>query len=342
MAPPAAPGGPGRRAVLLGAAGSVGLLLLTGCGLDVEELRGLRWDDDEPVPPPTPGPDELARRAAVADADLLRRAAAAAADQAPEHADVLTAVAEAHAVHLDALRASHLAVDPPPPQPTTSAPTTPAADEARLALPPLADLPAAESAAATTALSWVVTASGGMARLLASLAAADAVHARLLAASLAQPLPALPSPLGAAGLTREPIPLREGAAAAVTAALEGEHAAVYAYDVVAARLTDDERAAALTARAEHEAAVAELSDVLDHAGRQVPPAEPAYRLPRPLSGRAEVVALAVSVEERLAALHGDVVAAEPGVRLLGTDLLVRTADRAARWRGSGVPLPGLG
>jgi hypothetical protein len=344
MAPPAAPGGPGRRAVLLGVAGSAALLL-TGCGLDLEELRRVRWDDDQPLPPPSPGPDELARRAAVADADLLHRAAIAALR--PEHAAVLTAIADAHVAHLEALGATDLRVETPP-RATTGRPTEPAepttgdGGETSPAVPALADLPEAEIDAAATALTWLGRTSGGMARLLASIAAADAVHARLLASALGQPVPEVPSPLTAASATQGPLRLGEDAANAVTAAVQGEHAAVYAYDVVAARLAEDARAAALAARAEHDAAVEALSAVLDGADREVPAAEPAYQLPRPLSAPAELVALAVSVEERLSALHAGVVAAAgAGVRLLGADLLLRTAARAARWRGSAVPLPGM-
>lgn len=328
--------GPGRRAVLVGGAAWTGLLL-AGCGLDLDELRRVRLDDDEPVPQPSPGPDELARRAAVADADLLRRAAAEALGQSPEHAPLLSLVADHHATQLDALGAADLTVETP-----TRAAATAAPSPASAPLPPITDLPAAEAAAAGAALTWVGRTSGGMARLLAALAAADAVHARALAASLGQPLPPLPSPLTAASTPSGPLEVSDRAAAAVTAALRGEHAAVYAYEVIAARLAGAAQAAAVAALAEHQDAVDALSGVLRSAEREVPPAEPAYRLPRPVAAPADLQALALEVEERLTALHGDVVAAaDAGTRLLATDLLVRTASRAAAWRGSGVALPGL-
>lgn len=336
MASPASSRGPGRRAVLLGAAAAAGLLV-SGCGIDLDELRRVRLDDDEPVPTPPPGPDELARRAAVEDVDLLRRAAAAATGEGEQQKALLTRLVEHHAQQLDALGAADLVVETP-----TTAAQPPSASPTPSALPPLADLPAVEAAAATTALTWVGRTSGGMARLLASLAAAHAVHARRLAAALGQPLPPLPTPLTAASTAPASVTLSDDAASAVTAALQGEHAAVYAYGFVAARLTDRARAAALAALAEHEAAVDDLSDVLRAAERPVPAAEPAYRLPRPVTTPAEVQALALEVEERLATLHaGTVAASEGGVRILATDLLVRTASRAATWRGAAVALPGL-
>lgn len=336
MATPASSPGPGRRAVLLGAAASAALLV-SGCGMDLDELRRVRLDDDEPLPTPTPGPDELARRAAVEDVDLLRRAAAAATAEGEQHAALLTRLVEHHAVQLDALGAADLVVETP----RTTAPSE-AAAPTQVALPPLEDLPALEAAAASTALTWVGRTSGGMARLLAALAAAHAVHARRLAAALGQPLPPLPTPLTDASTTSGSIRLSDDAAAAVTTALQGEHAAVYAYGLVAARLTERARTAAVAALEEHEDAVDELSDVLRAEERPVPAAEPAYRLPGPLTAPAEVQALALEIEERLSVLHADTVAAsEGGVRILATDLLVRTASRAATWRGAAEALPGL-
>ena len=336
MVSPASSRGPGRRAVLLGAAACAGLLV-SGCGIDLDELRRVRLDDDQPLPRPTPGPDELARRAAVEDVDLLRRAAAAATGQGEQQEALLARLVEQHAVQLDALGAADLVVETP----TTAAPSEPA-PSTPVTLPPLPDLPALEAAAASTALTWVGRTSGAMARLLAALAAAHAVHARRLAAALGQPLPPLPTPLTDASTASGSIRLSDDAAAAVTTALQGEHAAAYAYGFVAARLTDGARAAAVAALAEHEDAVDELSDVLRAEERPVPAAEPAYRLPGPVTAPAEVQALALEVEERLAVLHADVVAAaEGGVRVLAADLLVRTASRAATWRGAAVALPGL-
>lgn len=318
---------PRRRAVLVGLAASAGLAV-SGCGVDLSELRNVRLDDDEPFPDPTPGPDELARRAAVADAARLRRAATAAAQTRPELAAPAAAVAAVHATHLEALGA-----DDPGPTPTAP-PPVPAV------LPP-EDLPAAEIRAAATALAGLVDTSGGMARLLASIAAADVVAARLLAAVLGQPPPDTPSPVTAATATAPPS-LAEEPAAAVEAAVRGAHAATYGYGLVAARLQGPEREAALQAMRAHEAAAEVLAGVLEAAGRQAPVPEPGYEMPGATASGADVRALAVLIEDRAAALHAEVVAAATGgLRLLGADLLLGAAVRAAGWRGAAVPLPGL-
>lgn len=321
-----------RRSLLR--AGVVGLTL-SGCGVDLSRLRDVRLDDDEPVVTPTAGPDEVARRTAVGDADLLRRAAsAAAAGAAAPVAAVLASVVADHTAHLEALGAADLAVETPT---TAAAPTATPAPQ----LPALPQLPAAESTAAFAALAVLDAVSGPMARLLASVAAADAVHARLLAGAAGVTPPAVPSPV--TDVTRQTwsADVDDEAAAALAAALEGEHAAVFGYGVVAARLADAAREQAVEHLAAHEDVVQRLTEVLRGADRDVPVAAPAYDLPA-VTTEAEVRGLATALEERTAALHAACVAATvDGARLLAADLLVGAALRGAAWRGAAVPLPGL-
>lgn len=314
--------GVARRAVLLAAAAAP----LAGCGADLSRLRDVRLDDDEPSPEPSPGPDELARRDAARAADALQRATEAAAATAPQPlAGLLTAVADGHEAQLEALGR-------PGDAPGTPPATTPDA----VGLP---DLPGAQSAAAFAALAPLERVSGPMARLLASVAAADAVHAQLLASAQGRPEPEPPSPITAATEGRWSGDLDDAAAAALEADLEGEYAAVHGYGYVAARLDGGARDAAQAALAAHEHAAARLGGLLRDAGRDVPAPAPAYELPEAVQDPA---ALALLLEERTAALHATAVArTDDGARLLAADLLVGAALRAAAWRGAPAPLPGL-
>ncbi|MFF4653466.1 ferritin-like domain-containing protein [Streptomyces sp. NPDC001380] len=124
------------------------------------------------------------------------------------------------------------------------------------------------------------------------------------------------------------------------AALAAEHAAVYGYGVVGAHLTGARLAAARAAYDAHRA----LRDTLHReiAARRGTPAAAAagYELPFPVTGPASAVRLAVLLEERLAAVHADLVAAARGpLRRTAADALCGAAVRAARWRGPAAPGP---
>jgi hypothetical protein len=72
-------------------------------------------------------------------------------------------------------------------------------------------------------------------------------------------------------------------------------------------------------------------------------AEPAYALPIEPTDAASAAELAATLEERLAAVYADLVAATNrlSLRSLGVDGVVTAARRLAQWRGSAPPLPGL-
>jgi hypothetical protein len=201
---------------------------------------------------------------------------------------------------------------------------------------------AAETAAADAALGLLPTVGGGMARLLACVAAGDAVHARLLAAARGQPEPPVPTRAAADGGQVRVVGLTDAAAAALSAAVEGEQAAVYGYGVAASRLDGGARETANRALAAHGEARQRVAGVLAAAGREVPAAAPSYELPGPAGTPQEAVALALLIEERVAALHAEAVASTEGeARLQAADLLTGSAVRAAAWRGAPGPLPGL-
>jgi Domain of unknown function (DUF4439) len=133
-----------------------------------------------------------------------------------------------------------------------------------------------------------------------------------------------------------------GATGALQAALAAEHAAVYGYGVVGAYLTGDSRAAATAGWVAHQNARDELEAMLRTRGSQPGPAAIAYQLPIPMRTSGQAIALAVILEERIATAYlGLVALSTPALRELGALELRASALRAAFWRGSTVPFPGL-
>jgi hypothetical protein len=129
--------------------------------------------------------------------------------------------------------------------------------------------------------------------------------------------------------------------------LRDEHAAIYAYGVLGARLPDAERRLARTAFDAHRAARDRLRTRLLALGASPAAPKPAYDVT--VAGRAQALALAVRLEEGLGVRWRDLVAlgTEKQDRALGVQQLQDCAVRAARWRGmSGltptVALPGTG
>jgi Domain of unknown function (DUF4439) len=348
-----------RRSVLRGALAAVALAAVSGCGIDVDDIR---WDDDGPLPRPTPGPDELARRRGVDSAQALLAACTAAASARPDARSVLEAVALQHSAHLVALGVRPLQTPPPsrtsPPESAT--PTGPPST-ATPGTDVLGDLVGQHSAAASQAMTDTTTTSGPLARLLAQIAAARAVQARSVAAALGQPAPPDPAPVPSstgfpttsATTTAPPgaprtassspsptAPLGDDVAAAVSAALEGEHAAVYGYQALTVRLADGARQQGLAAIAAHQNVVDQLEAVLRRAGGTPPVAAPAYRLPGPISDAAQATALAAQLESSLAALDADLIAVSKGeLRALAVDLLLQRALAAFSWGAPPTAFP---
>ena len=130
--------------------------------------------------------------------------------------------------------------------------------------------------------------------------------------------------------------------------LEAQHAAVYGYGVLGARLDDAARRTALAAydvsRARRDALAAQLRT----RGAEPQPSLPAYDVA--VADALEAVALAVRLEEGMALRWRDLVGGTGDVELrrLALSGLQETAVRAATWRrlsGTGpvtVSLPGTG
>jgi hypothetical protein len=141
-------------------------------------------------------------------------------------------------------------------------------------------------------------------------------------------------------MTTTPAPA--AAVGALQQALAAEHAAVYAYGVVGARLPVSRRAGARSALDAHQARRDALVALVSAAGAEAVAAEPGYALPRPVRTASDAETLAVLVEERVAATYADVVASADGqIRRLAATALREAAVRAALWRDASVPFPGL-
>ncbi|WP_236239717.1 ferritin-like domain-containing protein [Streptomyces sp. CC228A] len=129
---------------------------------------------------------------------------------------------------------------------------------------------------------------------------------------------------------------------AAQAALAAEHAAVYGYGVVGARLGGDRQAEAAAAHAAHRARRDALGRTVRDLGGTPAAAAAAYALPFPVADGDAAVRLAAELEERVAAVYADLVRASGGAaRRDAAGALREAAVRAVRWRGSGVAFPGL-
>lgn len=121
--------------------------------------------------------------------------------------------------------------------------------------------------------------------------------------------------------------------AAVTT-LAGEQAAVYAYGVVAARLSGAEEKQALAAMAAHRANRDLLLAQLEQAGATPSPAAAAYTLPSPVVDAASARALAGLVEDRLAGQWAALAAASDGEQRSAAALVAQAcAVRGVTWTG---------
>lgn len=133
-----------------------------------------------------------------------------------------------------------------------------------------------------------------------------------------------------------------GALKATQAALAAEHAAVYGYGVVGARVGDGRGGEARSAYDAHRARRDALVRTVRDLGGAPVAAEAAYALPFAVPDAASAARLGAVLEDRVADVYSDLVrAAEGPLRRDAADALREAAVRAVRWRGSGVPFPGL-
>jgi hypothetical protein len=310
--------------------------------------------------------DEPVRTATATDSSTLLLSEQQAAGTVPALARTLTGCVAAHRAHLAALGA---------PVPTAGpTPSGVSGSTATGAAPSAKALVAAEWAAAGRALAASAGATPAMATLLARIAAARAVNADLL--GRAAQLPALgvlrPAALsgsattgsattgsatgtlpattgiGSPGGTSSSIgsgtatasPRSAGSRQALADLLAGEHAATFAYGLLAGRAAAAQRALAQDLWQPHLATRDLLESMIVAAGDSPPVPAPAYDVGPPPGAPVEVAALAARVERSLASVASSAVAvADPDVRPLAAGLLVTAARRAVQW-GPAEPLPG--
>ena len=135
---------------------------------------------------------------------------------------------------------------------------------------------------------------------------------------------------------------RSTATGALQTVLAGEHATIYGYGVAGARLSGAQRNQARSAYNSHRNRRDQLEALIRSRGAQPVPAAPSYDLPSAVRSAHDAVVLATLLEERLAAVWADAVAALAGdLRALAVRGLRDAAVLAAQWRGGSVPFPGL-
>ncbi|MFF0206021.1 ferritin-like domain-containing protein [Streptomyces sp. NPDC005017] len=137
-------------------------------------------------------------------------------------------------------------------------------------------------------------------------------------------------------------PTKQAGLTALQAALAAEHAAVYGYGVVGARIREGRRTEARAAYDAHRARRDTLvREVRDQGGKPVPAAA-GYALPFAVTDSESAVRLAAELEDRVAGVYSDLVRATTGEgRAAAAQALREAAVRAVRWRGGSVAFPGL-
>jgi hypothetical protein len=348
-----------------------GVLVLIGLSVLVSGLTACN-PPAVVTPPAAPSADELSIDRAVAAARQIRGNALRLAGTEPKLASLLNRIAAAQLAQLRALGAEPAASASPSASPTASAS---ASADGSVELTP-SELITAEWAAARAALRDGEAAGPAFAVLLCRIAASRAADVDLLGQALgrsahgvltpAKPLDAATATPSASGSpsTSAPasdvpatdvpssVPLgtddpttQDGAPTPTVTALNrilaGEHAAVFAYPLVVARI-GSRRSLAEALWQEHRNERDRLTLRLLAEDAEPATAAPAYEVGTPPTTPALAAALAAKVERGLAGLASDLIAVATGDdRALGADQLVLAARRAARWTGRPIALPGL-
>jgi hypothetical protein len=125
--------------------------------------------------------------------------------------------------------------------------------------------------------------------------------------------------------------------------LAGEHAAVYGYGVVGARLVGQaDEHSAVSGYDTHRARRAAVTALITAAGAQPTPAAVGYELGGAVTNAVQARALAARIEQGAAQTYADLVAAATAtLRTAAAGWLVDAAVRAAGWSGHADAFPGL-
>lgn len=183
-----------------------------------------------------------------------------------------------------------------------------------------------------------------LARLYASVATAHLDESRTLAAAAGIPLPTTES-----FTTSLPTTLPKNLAAAdLSTLVRSEDAAGFAYEVMAARLGDTQRAAARERAAVHRSRAQGWAELASLDGTATDPRAVAYAIPDAADGtpaltsRETMAALAADVESRLADSYATFVGqVDADSRASMLDLLVDSHEAARTWGAPQSAFPGM-
>lgn len=300
------------------------VLVLSGCGIRVE------------TPPPSePVPDalEIARRAAAADViaivDVASGAVESLTQDDPAHV-IIDEILTASTVHLAQLGGEYdsgLDSDPAPD------PSSDGSDGPDPGLEAVVDRLAQAYSRTRGALES--TPDPGLARLMASIATFQLTSARSLAASAELELPTVVVP-GTPDMPR--VPPTGISSSDLTPLILSEDAAGYAYEVLAARLLDAPRVAALARASVHRSRSDAAAAAAQVARTNQDPRRVAYELPEDPTDEAFVRSLELNLADSYASLIALAVEEE---RVVYFDLLIDNYHSALTWGAEPVMFPGL-
>jgi hypothetical protein len=129
---------------------------------------------------------------------------------------------------------------------------------------------------------------------------------------------------------------------ALQAALAAEDAAIFGYGVVGAHLTGSSQTAAGQDWTGHNQARDTLTAMISGLGATPTAAQASYQLPFRVHDTASATALAAHLEDGVTRAYLALVAvSDQRLRRYGAMAMQQAAQRAAFWRGSTQPFPGL-
>lgn len=130
---------------------------------------------------------------------------------------------------------------------------------------------------------------------------------------------------------------------ALQATLASEHACIYGYGVLGPHASEQDRDGITSAYQAHVVRRDEFAAQIRARSAEPVAALPAYALPFPVHDAGTALRLAGLLENRVAVLYADLVAAATNLELreIAARALVTAAVRAAGWTGRTTPLPGI-
>jgi len=204
-----------------------------------------------------------------------------------------------------------------------------------------ASLAAAELSATGTSAADINAVSGGLAGLLASIAACRTLHAQAL--GHAQDPGSSTTPTLTLTVTKSADPSDDAPSVdALQALLSAENAAIFAFGALGPHLTGSQLTSAHAAFDLHRNQRDVLTDAIAARGAAPQAAEATYRLPFAVGDAASACRLAALVETRLTAVCADAVSAASGdCRTFAAWALAQAALRAQAWGTPITASPGL-